>query len=70
MSRPRTRTLSDSEARWEAINLIAAATTDYINGGAVVARGEREGWTEQDMLAVEQHVQDRVDALIRRPRRA
>lgn len=65
----RKRTLTESEARWEAVNLIHAAVTDFLGGGAVPARGETQGWTMADMLAIERHARDRVDGLIRRPRK-
>lgn len=65
----RSRNLNDSEARWEAINLIAAAVDHFISGGAISAAGDAKGWTEADQIAIEQHAQARVDALIRRPRK-
>jgi hypothetical protein len=64
------RTLSDSEARWEAVSAIHGVVSDALNGGFLDLRREWGGWTEADELAVVGHVQARIDALIRRPRRA
>lgn len=62
------RRLTDSEARWEAILVIAGAVEGYLAAGGLIDRGEARGWTEADVLAVEQHVLARIDGLIRRPR--
>jgi hypothetical protein len=63
------RTLTDSEARWEAASMIADVVTGSIESGHVVTRGEEEGWTMADMVAVEQHMGDRVAGLLRRHRK-
>lgn len=64
------RRLSDSEARWEAVVLIDAAATAFVHDGSIVSRGEAEGWTDADVIAVERYVYARLDGLKRRPRRA
>lgn len=64
------RTLDDSEARWEAVSLLDDIVNHAIANGSVSARGDENGWTEADMIAVERHMGDRVAGLLRRPRRA
>lgn len=65
----RKRKLSDSEARWEAVNLIAAATDAALCSGGLLEEVERNGWTWNDGLAIERHARARVSGLIRRPRK-
>lgn len=66
----RRRTLSDSEARWEAVATIDSVMDDWLSTGALYGRVEFGPWTEADADAVAQHIADRCSGLVRRPRKA
>jgi hypothetical protein len=67
----KTHNLSDSQARWEAVNFIAAVVEDAIANGAINGHGESLGldWTDTDEATIEQHALARVEGLLRRPRK-
>lgn len=60
------RRLTDSEARYQAIVLIDATVRNAISSGCL---HQPDKWTDDDAIAIEKHAMDRVDGLLRRPRK-